>query len=185
MSLELTFLPAEEGDAIWIRWADEDGGRQILVDMGQGATGKRIRQRVQELDEVDRHFELLVITHVDADHIGGAITGLADADPLDGWTFADTWFNGWHHLLGMAPPREDTVQAHGPAQGEVLTKWLGNRSWNETFERMPVERTSPLQTLSVGDVVLTVIGPPRRRLEDFKTTWAEKVSEAIEKARLP
>jgi beta-lactamase superfamily II metal-dependent hydrolase len=186
MSLELTFLPAQEGDAIWIRWADDDGSRrQILVDMGQGVTGKRIRQRVENLEEADRHFELLVITHVDADHIGGAITGLADADPVDGWTFADTWFNGWRHLFGLAAASEDTLQAQGPAQGEVLMKWLGSRSWNEAFGGKQVERMMPLQSVEVGSVSLTVIGPPRRRLEDFKTTWAEEVNEAIDRARLP
>jgi beta-lactamase superfamily II metal-dependent hydrolase len=185
MSLQLEFLPAQEGDAVWIRWADDGQRRQILVDMGQGITGRRIRERVQDLAVADRHFELLVITHVDADHIGGAITGLVDADPLDGWTFADTWFNGWHHLSGLAAPTDDTVQAQGPAQGEVLMKWLGGRSWNQAFGRKPVERTAPLQSVVIGSVSLTVIGPPRNRLQQFKTTWAEDVNAAIEKARLP
>ncbi|MGR0320369.1 MBL fold metallo-hydrolase [Agromyces sp. ZXT2-3] len=186
MSIELRFLPAQAGDAIWIRWTDDDGTRrQILVDMGQGATGKRIRQEVAELHETERHFDLLVITHVDADHIGGAITGIAETVPLDGWTFDDTWFNGWPHMLGFAAPRNPPLEAQGPVQGEVLAKWLGDSPWNEEFHRKAVERTTPLQTSACGDVLITVIGPPHRRLERFKTTWAEKVNEAVDKARLP
>ena len=87
--LEATFLPAREGDAIWIRWGD---GHQMLIDMGRAETGRGLIDRLRALPVDARSFELLVITHVDRDHIEGVLTVLVDngfrafiapSEPLD------------------------------------------------------------------------------------------------------
>ena len=41
--VELTFLDARQGDAIWVRWGE---GRQLLVDMGTSGTGRGDRRPV-------------------------------------------------------------------------------------------------------------------------------------------
>src|SRR5688500_5215439 len=99
MPLELRFLPASEGDAVWVRWGD-DLSHQLLVDMGKASTGTAIRARLERLAVTDRSFELLVVTHIDGDHIGGVLSGLVEAPSLAGLTFEDIWFNGWPHLHG-------------------------------------------------------------------------------------
>ena len=69
--LQVEMLPAREGDALWIRWGEPNDFRQMLIDMGTQATGRSILERLALLPEAQRQFELLVITHVDRDHIGG------------------------------------------------------------------------------------------------------------------
>jgi beta-lactamase superfamily II metal-dependent hydrolase len=98
--LALTMLPARQGDALWIRWGDEASPHQLIIDMGTEEIGTAIRERLQQLDESQREFELLVVTHVDRDHIGGILTCLAEAEPLAQLKFKDVWFNGWTHLNG-------------------------------------------------------------------------------------
>src|SRR5918992_6185173 len=66
MSLEVQFLPARQGDAIWVRWGR---GRQLMIDMGTEQTGRKLAKRFEALPESKRRFDLLVITHVDSDHI--------------------------------------------------------------------------------------------------------------------
>ncbi|HET9944801.1 MAG TPA: MBL fold metallo-hydrolase, partial [Actinomycetes bacterium] len=134
--MELTFLDARQGDAIWVRWGE---GRQLLVDMGTSGTGRALADRFRALPEDRRAFELLVVTHVDTDHIGGVLTGLVDpAEPVP-VTFADVWFNGWEHLNGLVPADERSeLEPMGGVQGELLTTWLRDHAWNDAFGRAAV-----------------------------------------------
>ncbi|MET0072137.1 MAG: hypothetical protein ABW096_19030 [Candidatus Thiodiazotropha sp.] len=188
MSIELQFLPARQGDAIWIRWPEGDRTRQILIDMGTEEIGHAIRGRLEELPEAGRVFDLLVVTHVDRDHIGGVLTCLAEADErLAGLKFNDVWFNGWEHLDGgkVPPPANSgTLEGMGPAQGERLAHWLREQPWNQAFDRGPVVRGSSLLTKRFGDLSLTIMGPTQDRLKNFKPVWKEEVEIALEKGRL-
>jgi hypothetical protein len=179
MALELRFLPAAEGDAVWIRW---DGGHQMLVDMGREECGPPIRARIEALPPEQRHFDLLVVTHVDADHIGGVLTGLAEADPLEGLGFDDVWFNGWPHLNGAVA---GSLEPMGAVQGERLSSWLSGKPWNKAFEGGAVARADPPQRIELdGGLVLTVLGPPRHRLAALRPTWADEVRRALTKGTL-
>src|SRR5690242_13906859 len=101
--LELRLLPARQGDAIWVRWGDPTAPRQLIVDMGTEGVGKQLRARIEALPPGARRFELLVVTHVDADHIGGVLSCLVNMqEELEGLHFEDIWFNGIDHL---EPPR--------------------------------------------------------------------------------
>ena len=70
------------------------------------------------------------MSHVDGDHILGAVQLLAD-ETL-GATFKDVWFNGFRHLPG-------TVEPMGPVDGEELTFLLDRRTWNDAFDGKPVQ----------------------------------------------
>ena len=104
--LEVQFLPAREGDAIWLRWTGDDGApHQAIIDMGKEETGRALVERFRALPEDQRVFDLLVVTHMDGDHIGGVLTCVSDAnEPVPGLVFRDVWFNGWPHLHGERAP---------------------------------------------------------------------------------
>ena len=65
---------------------------RILVDGGPYYSYKYLRQKIEQLDPGDRHFELLIVTHVDADHIESTLRLLQE--PRLGVSFGDVWFNG-------------------------------------------------------------------------------------------
>lgn len=185
--LEITSLPAKQGDAIWIRWGEAAGPHQIFVDMGTEGIGKNIRQQIKAMDEDKRKLDLLVISHVDADHIGGVLTCLAEADPLSGFEVDDVWFNGFVHLSGGTIVPSPDLEPMGPAQGERLSNWLKTQKWNKAFAGEPVRRVpgEPLKTVTLhDDLKLTVIGPTPDRLNDFIDTWEEEVQKAIEAGSL-
>ncbi len=100
---ELHLLPARQGDADRGPLGGPAAPRAMIVDMGTEPVGKRVRARIEALPARQQAFELLVVTHVDADHIGGVLGGLVDAGPLDRITFDDVWFNGLDHLHAAAP----------------------------------------------------------------------------------
>jgi hypothetical protein len=186
--LEICSLPARQGDAIWIEWGDDpDDPHRMIIDMGTGGSGKKIRERILQLPEDRRRFDLIVVTHVDEDHIGGLLTCLAEADPIAGFAATDVWFNGFQHLSGQTVGATPNLEPLGPVQGELLSNWLRDHAWNNAFGGGPVRRVpgEPIARITLHDgLTLSVLGPTPERLENFIDTWKEEVQIAIEKGRL-
>jgi len=91
--INVELIQASDGDCIWIEYGeDENTLHRILIDGGKSGTFKHLKSRIEKLPQNARHFDLLVITYIDADHIAGVLK-LLEADDL-GITFEDIWFNG-------------------------------------------------------------------------------------------
>ena len=185
--LEFNALPAKEGDALWIKWGDPDSPHQMLVDLGTERIGRDIRLQFAALPVDQRAIDLLVVTHVDRDHIGGVLTCFAEEEPLPGFNIQDVWFNGHVHLLGGTVPTTASAQPAGAVQGERLTRWLRTQNWNLAFDGGPVQRVpdSPPKSITLHDNLrLTVLGPTPERLRAFTDRWEAEVQEAIKAGRL-
>ena len=176
--LKLEVLPAGHGDCLWLEYGDPANPRRILVDGGtKGTHAHALRPRLRELGKSgDRPvFELFVVTHIDADHIGGALDLLADEET--GFQAKDVWFNGYRHLPNEAP---DTL---GPVQGERLTDLLVKPAvrWNHAFgsDAVVVPEGGELPRVELdGGLVLTVLSPTPGRLADLKPEWEKELVKA-------
>lgn len=172
---EVEMLPAREGDCLWIRYGSKDLPRQILIDGGRQATFHEIKARLMGLSERQRHFELFVITHVDRDHIEGAVALLEDPDLK--LTFKDVWFNGYHHLKG------DELESFGAVQGESLTTILasGRQPWNAAFNghavKIGAKGDLPKVQLPEG-LELTVLSPDSAKLASLLPRWEVECERA-------
>lgn len=180
--LEVQLLPAAQGDAVWIRWG---AGRQLLIDMGTRGAGTKIRTQLSKLPEAQRVFDLLVVTHIDGDHVGGVLSGIVEADPeLPAITFGEVWFNGWPHLQGRKID-EEGLKPMGPVQGEDLSVWLETQEWNRSFGGGPVRREKdafPVVDLPDG-LRLTVLGPTAERLSALRSSWTDEIHRAFGEER--
>ena len=174
--LKIDMLPAGYGDCLWIEYGRKSSPRRILIDGGLAGTYKHIRERILTIPEGKRHFELFIITHVDADHIEGAIKLLGAVKTL-GITFGDVWFNGWKHLDNL--PDDDAL---GAVQGEFLSALIKKRRlpWNEAFggEAVMVPREGPLPTKELrGGMRLTLLSPTLETLRALRAVWDHEVEE--------
>jgi len=152
----IDMLPAEHGDCVWIEYGPADNPRRILIDGGTSGTFRTLRTGIAALPAAQRRFELLVVSHIDADHIGGAIE-LLEGTAL-GVSFGDIWFNGHRHLLvpeGTRGVAQDTAEANGSSVA-LLAEHDGKRALltgdafpgvlMEAFERLFADRgTEPLR----------------------------------------
>lgn len=171
----IEMLPALHGDALWIEYGQPDRPRRVLIDGGPKAAASAVRERIAALPAGDRHLELLVVTHIDADHIEGAIELLED-EGLQ-LTIGDVWFNGWRHLPGSG------FEEFGPVQGEKLTMLLDrpNGPWNAHFGRstVMVSESGELPSHSLdGGLTLTVLSPGKPQLALLKPVWDRVCREA-------
>lgn len=181
----LEMLPAAHGDCLWIEYGSGDEVHRILIDGGPAHTYPRLRERILHLPVQQRHFDLLVITHVDGDHIEGVIRLLLDAQALQ-CHFDRIWFNGREQLNAIPDPAGHPL---GGLQGEVLGLLLtdlaqrtGQQVWNTDFGGGPVviaptDANLPSVTLP-GDCRLTLLSPDHERLLDLKDRWADELKKA-------
>jgi beta-lactamase superfamily II metal-dependent hydrolase len=166
--IEVNVLPAEFGDCLWIEYGDGHAVSRILIDCGTQSTWTRLRAHIDRLKPADRDLELFVMTHIDADHIAGAIPFLKD-DSI-GLHFQDIWFNGWKHL---------TSSRLGPLQGEIFSTLIQDRKlpWNVWRENGPIvtgQGDLPVCQLP-GGLTLTLLSPTPARLEKLQPAWAREL----------
>lgn len=166
-------LPAREGDCIVIAYGEAHRPCRVMVDGGRLATYSVVRERFSHLPDTERTFELLIVSHVDRDHIEGILAMLEDPDPPV--QFKDVWFNGYDHL------RDPDVEAFGAVQGERLTAALQRHldRWNAAFGRRSVEMRSGQNQITLdGGLEITLLSPDRKKLESMIPVWKRECEKA-------
>lgn len=168
----IDMLPAAQGDCLWIEYGDPSDPHRILIDGGPAthASYGVLRSRVAALPRERRRFELIVVSHIDIDHIDGVVRLLEDDL---GVTYDDFWFNGFQHLM-------PGVETFGGRSGERLTARLRNGPWNQSFcgravatdGGRPVSRTLP------GGMELTVLSPGTEELRQLHPKWEAEARAA-------
>ena len=172
--INIELIQATQGDCIWIEYGeDEDSLHRILIDGGTAGTFKHLKKRIKRLPPDERHFDLLVITHIDADHIAGILKLIENNDL--GITFSDIWFNGYIHLEKNRPK--------GVRQGELLSDYLEKPhiNWNKAFNGQAVcvdKRKKDTSVELPGGMKLTLFSPTKKALADLKPEWKKEAEKA-------
>jgi beta-lactamase superfamily II metal-dependent hydrolase len=169
----LHVLPAGIGDALVLDYGTDDATSRILIDGGVTKTAPGLAEFLGPAPAL----ELLVVTHVDNDHIQGALSMLEKrlVDPIVG----DVWFNGFRHLP------ESPLESMGPAEGERLTTLIVERDlpWNahEAFGGHAVavaDPACPPVAVLPGGLSCTVLSPGPAQLQALRPKWLPAVQEA-------
>jgi len=185
--LKIEMLPAYHGDCIWIEYG-HPGDRiyRVLIDGGPRDNYKRLRARLAALAPNDRRFDLLIVSHIDEDHIGGVLELLRDESfgqgKLAGLTFDDIWFNDLRHLS-----ESDVL---GVEHGELLSRRLTELalSWNKAFggKAVAVPEQGALPRLRLaGGLQLTLLSPTFEELHRLRSVWESELEKLIARKKLP
>jgi hypothetical protein len=174
----LKLLPALHGDCIWIEYGEEGSLSRVLIDGGPVGAYPALRAEIERLPPEQRTFELLVVTHIDADHIDGIVKLLRH--PELGVKFQEVWFNGWPQLKALptlAPAMEGAEEeGRGPVSGSYLDQLLirGGDECNARFRKRAVcvadDGALPRLRLE-GGLELTLLSPNIEKLRDLRKTW--------------
>lgn len=164
--VEVHGLAAEYGDCIVLSYGDGKAHFRLVVDAGVAGTADRIKCVLDASG--DAVWELLVVTHIDLDHIGGTLSLLSDKSIAT--RFKDIWFNGRQHLeLG----RESMAVAEGKQLAELLVR--EGISWNEAFDRdavcLAADDVPVCKTLPVSKAAITILSPSPKGLAKLRQLW--------------
>jgi hypothetical protein len=172
--LSIEVLPARHGDSILLEWPDAASAdrptRRLLVDCGPARAYSDIAERLSQLGSP--HLDLLVLTHIDADHIEGTILLVNDADLA--LNIGEVWYNGYPQLA------DELAAPHGEILGALISK--RRLGWNTAFDAHAAKASDdgqPLCSVELpGDLKITVLGPARSDLHELRDHWLAACREA-------
>jgi len=182
--LSIEILPAAHGDGLWVEWIHAERPHRVLIDGGPGKTYPALRRRVQQLPDNDRRIDMMTITHVDTDHIDGAVTLLLDDLNVE---FGDIWFNGRNHVQNPLSPVSGSRYLGG-VQGQVLSAILAlpRFPWNLAFEGRAIvvdpKRAFPVK--QIGGLTFTILSPRVEQLQKLAVTWDFDITKALKNMEL-
>jgi hypothetical protein len=170
----IEMLPGREGDCLWIEYGAAADVHRILIDGGRKGTWKALSGRIDAAADKPCHFDLMVITHVDADHIEGVLELLKSKSKAI--VIDEIWFNGWKHL------DENEIETFGPVQGEMLTYAITKRKikWNSYFngKAVAVPKTGFGDCTLPGGMNISLLSPTRESLLTLKPVWEKACADA-------
>ena len=168
----LDMLPGREGDCLILTYGDETRVRRVMVDTGRKSTWRSVGKRLAAV-QAEHEYELLIVSHVDRDHIAGVLSMLSD--PKLQLTFNDIWFNGFQHL------HDAGIESFGPVQGEELSQLLSGMdgTWNKRFGGKSVELDRAQDPLELeGGLTLRLLSPDRAALRRLIDEWEDACKAA-------
>lgn len=170
----IQMLPAAHGDCLIVEYGLGNDVHRMVIDGGVARTYDVLRAELEAIPEKQRRLSLLVVTHVDADHIEG-IVKLLSHESL-GLDIREVWFNGYAHLA-------DSPLDFGGVQGEYASALIEQRKipWNTATEfraiHVPDEGRLPAFTLP-GGMRLTILSPTRDKMAAMADKWESEVKKA-------
>jgi beta-lactamase superfamily II metal-dependent hydrolase len=175
----LTLNPASEGDALLLTWGEKDDLRHALIDLGRTRDFTALRPRLVDIGR----FALFTISHIDADHIEGAMPLMKEATAP--FRPAEVWFNAWHHLKNAQNrlARDETLETLGAKQAEKVSAGIVRFGWpwNRAFGRdgiVSVDSPAARAPIPLDGLGVTLLSPGDRELAALEPVWMKELAKA-------
>ncbi|NDI85471.1 ComEC/Rec2 family competence protein [Undibacterium crateris] len=169
MSVKVVFFPAKCGDCFLLECSVNDGIFRILIDGGTPATADVVLAYLKK-DGKCPVIDLVVVTHIDNDHIGGVIRLLKDTE--FNAAVKEIWFNGISRIAKLP----SGVKSLSVTQGVKLEEMLHDDArWNAYFGGAAVSINadgSPYNARIADGLVLDILSPGTAELAELKRNWS-------------
>jgi beta-lactamase superfamily II metal-dependent hydrolase len=172
-------LPASYGDSILINYGQNSDLKYILIDGGPYYALKEIGDSIKIHAPDLKEIELLIVTHIDADHIDGIIRMLHRGQLP--FTIKEIWFNGYEQIKAF---KDDENCLLGYKQGEYLSALIKHKNveHNKTYfggKAVSIKNNdTPICIKLAGGFKMLLLGPDEETLAEFAKNW-EKESANI------
>lgn len=198
---EITMFEAGNGDSFLIRCTGEST-TNILVDFGYSNTYKKhIENHLINMGKNKEKIDLIIVTHIDQDHISGGIRFFEDngfADDPRIIEVDEVWHNSYRHLemgttdkmltekerkyiignsIVIEKNRETTVIDTSGKQGSRLAANLNYRgyNWNSSFKGQAISYKGKEPIYINEEVKITVLSPTIKELKNLKREWKKEL----------
>jgi glyoxylase-like metal-dependent hydrolase (beta-lactamase superfamily II) len=213
----LEALRAKHGDALLLHYGTKAKPKLAVVDAGPGGVyADAVRPRLTEIraerglaDDESLEIDLMMVSHLDADHITGILElmrklrDLRQAKKPLPWKIARFWHNAFDDLTGgkaggaavastnsalqTASVGDDLPQIEGSSL--VLASVGQGRELRDLVKFFGLDGNPPFngivkephKPIKLDGLELTVLGPDQKNLETLQKDWAKKVKELLAK----
>lgn len=175
MTFRLTMYPGLDGDCLLLSWGEGGPLHHLLVDLGRHGTYAAVKRDLAAVGEL----ELFVMSHIDADHIAGAVPLVRENAPP--FRPKRVWYNARPQLVA-AQDREPIHEPFSARQGEKLSRGIVNFGWpwNGEFSSEIVSTDSPeaLRPIPLaGDLSIRLLSPPDAKLKQLLPEWDNELAK--------
>lgn len=188
-------FPAKNGDCFLLHTTEG----AILIDCGYVSTySNYLKPALIKLASEDKKILRLIITHIDEDHIKGAIAFLKENGPADNPSIIridQIWHNGYVHLNSYRPSQkisklsenlllstftgieEETDKLISAHQGSTLASLIvENRyRWNSDFGGKAVSVENGPEVEIADKISLSILSPNKPSLEKLEKYWRKEL----------
>lgn len=206
-NIMIQVFPAGAGDCILIDFVKEN--YRILIDGGYAETYRKYLKRcLSELAVQGKKINLLIVTHIDSDHIGGIQAFLKDnglAEKPSVISVDEVWYNAFFHVntaeVHQKPVpytiREvfrgslavhNEVKSDGrndisTIQGNTVAGLLKERgyNWNSLWAGNAVCVKNGWQRYLTDKIQCTLLGPGEKELDELAQFWISKLKSNVKK----
>lgn len=196
--INIEAFPAGGGDCFLL----DLGETLILIDCGFASTYQdHLRARLTGLAKQGRAIDRLIITHIDSDHIGGAIRFLEENGASQRpqiIRIEQVWHNSYRHiqfeeeqpghvrpdsvrlLRSLQPPSALEIEGERPVSGKQGTSLgalllKGGYSWNSDFSNAAVTADSG-KTIDLGNgAEIRLLSPYTEDLHALRKKWRREL----------
>ena len=184
--MTVNVLPALNGDCILVEYTTL---HYILIDGGYVDTYKEhLLPKLRAIAKRSGVLDLLVVTHIDSDHISGVIKLLEEDElPIQ---ISSIWYNGYRHVQSDALTtnvpesfvhRNLSKEAKGletrpisAKQGCTLSALIARRgiTWNEPAKGKAIH--TPL-SFPLNNAVIHLLSPSQGDIENLEFFWKKRL----------
>lgn len=202
MKTNIVVYPAKNGDCFLISYGEEEKGQKhLLIDCGYADTIKNyLKEDLTRIGTKGEILEKLILTHIDADHIQGAIRLLKDNNSQKFIEIKEIWHNTFRHLFekkqqgidkNQEKILEQIIQRGYPAkkgeikgeqeisaeQGTTVGALIlqGEYSWNSDFDGNAICIDFQRKIILDENVKLLLLSPDKQKLEKLKNLWKDEL----------
>ena len=199
MGLKLEVVKANEGDCLLLHYGDGDTPALTLIDGGTPiAYGEYLEKRLRQLredlvgDGEPLPLELVMVSHIDQDHIGGvrklleAIESATDKHTDLPYEVGQLWHNGFRQLTGADEKSVEEAEKASldavPEAGAIVAAAKEGASTSTLATTLGIPRNDEGELVLAGakleldgGLELTVIGPTEKQVDDLRDEWAKEV----------
>lgn len=197
--ITVKMFPAKNGDCFLVSLGVENK-KHILIDCGYAETYNNfLKSELETIAKNKEMIDLMVVSHVDQDHILGAISFLKDNNKSHFIKIGEIWHNSYRHLqfnerkvkkisseeekilkgiiaLGNSHVErmklKDGTKSISTRQGSSLASLIleGQYSWNESFEGNAINIDNE-NIIQNDDYTLHLLSPNTEKLNKLSNKW--------------
>ncbi|KAA9014941.1 MULTISPECIES: ComEC/Rec2 family competence protein [Sphingobium] len=164
-TLRLLMLPAADGDCLLLSWGDDSHLHHMVVDGGRTSAYPHLKKRLSSIADKGESLELYVLTHIDADHIEGALAYLRDSNrPL---VPKQVWYNGRTEMTSTG--------IRSMKQGDAYSVALAKLEWplNTSFCDGVAKIESAPGVIDIAGLKITMLSPDELHLAALGSKWSQ------------